>query len=373
MKIIKKEAHKVPFELDKLYEFYMNSEYAELSQDTIEKVLKATLTSVAISSKEFIPLKLASLVAEIDWQWMTNRGALHKRIGKWLKDKHNITIDETLSTAIGNIVRESVVKEQTYYFDFVDKFQWEAGEFADDESCFWLSSRKAVRPAFEADPRIFAIRFFKKKKQSVIKKTKGKDIYYADKEFYYQGIGRAWLAVEAVAGKSSGSDKNKEETLFVIFNGYGLTSGQIASIFANYTSLTTNRVGLLNNNSYDDEVYANEGGILVGDSGLVGQIRNYDLSIPTRHGHSVRGCGIIDIHGSMDKKQLEYDGPGIWGLKRQHQSIMPYYSKFNSYRVKEGIVGDDVSRISLSNEVRGRVDEPVWATRYHPDWGEPHL
>ncbi|TFH24419.1 hypothetical protein E4G67_02005 [Candidatus Bathyarchaeota archaeon] len=132
MKIMKKEAHKVPFELDKLYEFYMNSEYAELSQDTIEKVLKATLTSVAISSKEFIPLKLASLVAEIDWQWMTNRGALHKRIGKWLKDKHNITIDETLSTARGNIVRESVVKEQTYYFDFVDKFQWEAGEFADD-------------------------------------------------------------------------------------------------------------------------------------------------------------------------------------------------------------------------------------------------
>jgi hypothetical protein len=48
----------------------------------------------------------------------------------------------------------------------------------------------------------------------------------------------------------------------------------------------------------------------------------------------------MDIHGSMDKKQLEYDGPGIWSLRIQHQAIEPYYSKFNSYRVKERIPGD---------------------------------
>lgn len=316
MKLITKDQYAFPFVLDQLYTLQINSEYAELPHETVVKIIKSVLLTVALQSPVMIQFKIASFLQDIEWQWMTNRGALHKRIGKWLKDKHYFTMPDELSCAIGNLVRENIVKDQTYYFDFTKTFNWEHGDYGDYDSCFFkrtLGSRNVVPKYFADDPRVYAIRFYKPKArygESKLRYTKG--------DTGYAGIARAWFAVENIKK----GNKTEEEQVYFIFNGYGLTTNQIGSIFGTYLGLATNRIGMLNSGTFDGTTYVNEAAIAVGPSSIVGELRNYDLGLD---GNKAHRSPKIDDEGRFDEQQLTCDVlPGLWSMKQEKRRIVSY-------------------------------------------------
>lgn len=318
----------ITWDLNKLYTLEMNSECAELSEDVIERIMKCIITAVAVQGK-FVPLKIASLIQEIEWQWKSTRGSLPKRVGKWLKDNHDVTMPEELSTAIGNIVRESQVKDQTYYFDFVKKFDWEAGDFADTESCFWKGgTRGDVLPAMQKDPRFYAMRFFKREKQRALKREHSKTVFYVDGDYFHRGIGRIWVCADSI------KHLKKSVPLYITFNGYGLTTAQGTAVFASYKSLSTSRIGLLNNKQYDGDLYTNEGGVAVGESSAIAEIKNYDFGLDTNEFLVKVEKKTIDTSGKLDKEQ-KYTHNGAFRHWRAVEQLPKYYKAFGENQNKK--------------------------------------
>lgn len=317
----------MPFNLNHVYKLKISSEFTELSDATREKILKSVVTIIALR-KGVSPLSMCSLLEDIEWQWKTSRGTLNKRIGKWLKDNEGIDIPEELSTAIGNIVRESLVKDQVYYFDFVKDFGWEAGAFGDDESCFYsnghFNDRKHVLPNMQADARFFAIRFFKKYKQKVIPVIDGGNKFYSDEQNYYRGIGRMWLCHDHFKRKGF-----NDSPIFVAFNGYGLTTVQATSIFASFTGLSTDRIGLTNNKKPDGNLYNNEGGMVCGDPTITSCIQNYDFGLCTDSEKPKSAKPIIDTDNKLKDVQVIRSGFSIKKTDVYKKKVKAYYTSIS--------------------------------------------
>ena len=276
-----------PFEFNKLYEFRLNSEYTDLPKATIQRITKCVTADYIMQGKYLQkPFPYHSFSAEIEWRWMATRGALTKRIAKWLKDNADTTLLDTTKTAIGTVVRDSITKNQDYYFDVTTDLQWQAGNFADGNSCFYTTAdRKGIPKAMMAENRFAAVRFFKRYNNALLKRKTDEpnNIYYADDNYYYQGISRAYICFDAYRLNNVKMykmfDLYQNIPLMVVFNGYGFSTKLIASILSSFTGLQTKRISITNNQKVTGGLYVNDGGFLLGDTEAIKLIKSYDFGV----------------------------------------------------------------------------------------------
>jgi len=89
-----------------------------------------------------------------DWNWKIKdaiyykdgvkySGSLAKRIRKYLTLRHNISLTNEEMGEIGEILRVAYNKSRPLICQFVNHFNWKAGDFGDGDSCFWTTSQQA--------------------------------------------------------------------------------------------------------------------------------------------------------------------------------------------------------------------------------------
>jgi hypothetical protein len=276
-----------PFEFNKLYEFRLNSEYTDLPAHAVEKITKCITAEYIVKNNCLVrPFPTYAFMTENEWRWRSARGVLTKRVAKWLKDTIDMNLSNETKTAIGTIVREVISKDQDYYFDFVKEFKWPRGNFADGNSCFLTGGDRGHIPrAMEKEKRFGAIRFFKRYNNAVLAKTDNEqdNIYYADSNYYYCGISRAFMCFDEYKITSMTMYKMYKTyhamPLIIVFNGYGHTTKQIASVLSSFLGLQMKNIGLTNNQKVSGGLYVNSDGILIGDAEAVKLVQSYDFSM----------------------------------------------------------------------------------------------
>ncbi len=188
-----------------------------------------------------------------NWQWVwlvAGRGeyvgTFPKRVSKYLYKEHGIKAPKSFLTELGNIARRHTEDHLTYRFDFVNRFDWDAGDFGDGHSCYWDNNSAALEML--RDNGGLAVRFFD--------------------DYDGSGIARAWL-VEI------------EVDLYIVFNGYGFEGNPtliIARIFAQFVSASYKRINLFNNGRSNGTLWINGGiGYVVGAMEAIDTISRHDF------------------------------------------------------------------------------------------------
>lgn len=253
----------LPFELNTTYTLITEKgAITPQGKDLIEDFI----SKVQLSSPEWTELNPESSVRympplpDVDgfsWFWNVQRGdyrgTFPKRVSKWYKLNHGLNCPDTFLEKIGNIARQHSLDAYTYTFDFVNDFEWESGDFGDSGSCYWNDHSEA-RELLENNGCL-AIRFFEDN----------------------HGFARAWFFP---AGD-----------FYVIFNGYGMTTLEIAKIFATWQLLDYKKIHLYNNRESAGLIYINGSGsgYVVGEQAKIVNISKYDFEIYTPH--SCERCG----------------------------------------------------------------------------------
>ncbi len=202
--------------------------------------------------------KLPSLPTNWDWQWKVNGkgeyvGTFPKRVAKYLYQKHETKLSADRLGVLGSKVAEHCERNASYTFDFTDSFDWSAGDFGDDGSCFW-GGRSDARDML-TDNGARAVRFYKDG----------------------SGYARAWIA--EIAGG------------VVIFNGYGLESLQIARILAHHWGAYYKKVSLENNGEETGTLWINGGvGFVVGSQDTFEGVDSVDLRFEDTGGYRCDNC-----------------------------------------------------------------------------------
>jgi len=194
-----------------------------------------------------------------DWNWKVlfgkYCGTLTKRISKYLYVEHQLKIKPEMLAEIGNIASQYVYDRDTYYVDFTNDFNWEAGDFGDKNSCFW-TGREISKQIIRAENG-YAIRFFANKN----KKT---------------GYGRAWIIPYA----------NVE----FMFNAYGIGLPEAARVYSIYKRVAHNRINL----HYDEIVY--------GETTIC---HNHDvLCVNRNYGYIIGKLSDINTYCNDENKQI---------------------------------------------------------------------
>jgi hypothetical protein len=200
-------------------------------------------------------------------------GKIAGRIDRWLANfGRSLTTDQ--KSVIGDIAARHRMQAGPVYFDFTECFNWSAGDFGDEGSCFW-GSCSAARD-YLMDAGAFALRVY--------------DPAYAPDELH--GIGRAWVM------------PYPEDDLHVLFNGYmnhrlygrahtddvTFVLGQLLAIFL---GRNLRLVRLYNRGQTCGPIYINGGrGIIVGPATAIEGISRWDLEIADRHTTFCEACGI---------------------------------------------------------------------------------
>lgn len=201
----------------------------------------------------------------LDWPfiWLINqgeyRGTFPKRVRSYYHKAHGLNCPDSFITEIGNLARRYSETTSAYHFEFVNRFDWQAGDFGDDSSCFWGNRAGAL--AMLSSNGAWAICF------------------YDDKDY---GIGRAWVYMI-------------ETNLYVVFNGYGFYSDDtfiIARIMAQFLSLNFKRINLTNNGDWTRTLYINGSGTgyLVGKPEIIEPMSSYDFRWQDIHIDTCHSC-----------------------------------------------------------------------------------
>jgi hypothetical protein len=212
-----------------------------------ETFQKATKREGCVWLYEFLPFP----PKDWSWDWCVNGrgeyvGTLPKRLQKYYYNEWKIKLGKETISQIGNLGRQHCPKTEQvgYFFDFTQTFDWDAGDFGDDGSCFW-SCHAAARDML-AENGAYAIRFYEDKN--------GED-----------GYARAWLV--------------RKNDYLVVFNGYGMETLRIARILSAYLdNAYYKRISLTNNYEESGTLYINGGGgFLVGSQQVVNNISSLDF------------------------------------------------------------------------------------------------
>jgi len=268
---------------DHLYHLTINSEYIPLSNDVIVEIIKAVAIDMIANAPTVLShFSMDTLYREIDWRWMADRGTLVRRISKWFYEHKLTAVSPVGLSAVGNIVRKHIVKNQEYHIDFTNKFDWRAGQFADSGSCFW-DGREAIRGNMEKSGKFLAVRFFREEDHGTFIKgvarvdTKLSRFYAKDDRYTYTGIARAWICQENITHKGVTSP------VWIVFNGYGIATKQIATIVAAFHNQSIKKIAITNNGSKHGGLYTNGDGYLVGPESLIKDKETYDFGVPFRN------------------------------------------------------------------------------------------
>ena len=105
--------------------------------------------------------KYPPLPSDWRWEWIipkgTYCGTLPKRIAQYLYKEHHIKIPASDLAKLGTVLSEHT-KGMKFTFDFTKTFDWKAGDFGDNGSCFWGDRNRAKDMIL--DLRGCAIRFW---------------------------------------------------------------------------------------------------------------------------------------------------------------------------------------------------------------------
>lgn len=151
------------------------------------------------------------------------------RIYQWLWKNHQFKPSQELKTRIGNMITDATIKARDYEFDITDRFDWEDGDYGDEGSCYW-SDRSGARQSLE-NAGCLAIRFYR---EEIV--GRNYDLTPSEPIYGIRGFARAWLFPYT-------------EGRYVLFNGYGLETKEIAQFLGSLTGLYVYRLDSLTNNN----------------------------------------------------------------------------------------------------------------------------
>jgi hypothetical protein len=195
---------------------------------------------------------LPALPDDFQWQWVIttgdNQGTFPRRVSRYYFKTYGLKCPDSFLREVGNIARAHSSGDEVESFDFDNQFDWNDGDFSDGGSCYWWNGRAGLEAL--RDNKFFAIRFYIAADSNV-------------------GIARAWVYPMSL-----------DNSLFIIFNGYGYTSLTIAQIFARFMGLNYKRIGLSNNYSTTGVIYINHDmGYIIGATDKIERYRDYDFEI----------------------------------------------------------------------------------------------
>lgn len=172
-----------------------------------------------------------------DWRLRDERNRrLSKRISSYLNKNHDISLPKDALTYIGKLASDNCVTGK-YHFEFTESLDWERGTFGDPSSCFWSDRRYARKMMEKAG--LLAIRIY---------------------DEYNNGKARAWVLPYIPIGKKGNrKDANRAEG-FVVFNGYGLQTRNIATIISRVFEYDYKKVNLRNHGGYNGSLWINDEG-----------------------------------------------------------------------------------------------------------------
>lgn len=191
---------------------------------------------------------LPSLPPDWSWSWVVQsgeyRGTFPKRVSSYYYKKHNLKMPDTVVQQVGNIARKHLDSGLTYEFDFVDRFDWQSGDFGDSGSCYW-GSNEAARDVLTENSAM-AVRFYKND----------------------DGYGRAWLI--------------ETPDFYIVFNGYGYDTLTIARVLSAWMNVEYRKIRLTNNGETSGLVWINGGtGYVIGAKEKIEQVERFDLNFET--------------------------------------------------------------------------------------------
>lgn len=209
------------------------------------------------SDLPFLPV----LPLDWEWRWIVQsgeyRGTLSKRIAKFYFKNHKLRFPDSVLAELGNLARRHTSMAEKYSFEFVDHFDWVDGDFGDDGSCLW---------SYNAGGRM------------MIEQNGGWAIRFYTSDGY--GFARAWVV-------------NVETDLYIVFNGYGLTTLQIVRILAFFTGKSYLKIRVRNHQS--SQLFINDGGqgYAVGTVERLAQIREWVFDWTPIYVSVCYDCGTI--------------------------------------------------------------------------------
>lgn len=282
-------------ELNKLFQYIPNTEQVQVQPEIVYEAIDYIIDE--FQQKYTRVLDILDLYLGTDWVWKTNLGTLPKRISKWYHTHTKDDLSDQTLTRLGNLFRKHVPKVKKYLLDLTKTFDWTDGDFADGGSCFWGGNARA-RYKMQDTPGYYAIRFFKERSNEIsftnkltdntryITKNGIKGWYpYSIREdnylkYYktYGGLSRAWLFVDTWE-KEVHKGVIVRSPIFIIFNGYGIQTNIIASIFAEALSLPVRRLEIKNQNVYNNYLYVNDVGWLIGDPVITDGVEVFDFDL----------------------------------------------------------------------------------------------
>lgn len=220
----------------------------------------------------------------------TTEGSFVKRLQKVIYQKYNYKLPASLLNSIGDLISKNLPPEQSYYIDFVNKFDWNSGDFGDAGSCFWGGMRPGIRNNMAKTNKFFAIRMFKRITGSELKAvTKcGTTLYYKepDGSVAYKGLGRAWL-YKGIYKREVSKILTVSSDIYVLFNAYGPHLDKMSMVTSSVLKLEAKLVKASNNGYTTNTLYLNGGkGILMGEASVVKEIDNFDF---TKHDKDLKG------------------------------------------------------------------------------------
>ena len=198
-------------------------------------------------------------------------GSFCKRVAKYFYKEHNLKILNTHLGLLGSLISNHINKNDTYILEYTHNLDWKAGDFGDDKSCFWTGHQTARRSLKNGNA--WAVRFY----ENMISLN---DCYSCstDVEFSLgstisrlKGFARAWIC-----------HTNKG---YVVFNGYGLETSDIARIVAHQLNLSYQQINLTNRGETQELIYINGNsngkgnGFLIGHESVISNQNTVDLDL----------------------------------------------------------------------------------------------
>lgn len=229
------------------------------------------------------PSYIADMIG-CDWVVKGNQkyvGTFPKRISKLVWLEFNIKVEEQIISEVGNIASRYLTNSSKILADFSNEFDWDAGDYGDDGSCFW-SCRTAAKAMMQENGG-WAMRFYDNNRN---------------------GIGRCWVMPV----------RHNNENGYVVFNAYGSNRDCglwiHARLIAGLLGFSYKKIDyLVNGGSDEGKLYINGGrGIVIGPENLVNNIERYDFEIDEPDRHECYNCGetVYDEDGIMTHNHREY-------------------------------------------------------------------
>jgi hypothetical protein len=239
----------------------LNVRYTQISRkghisDTGIREIGAYISSQRLDSEQWAAVAnpsgrkfLPALPTSWEWVWMTSdgefKGSFPRRVSRFYYAQHNIKVPSWFLSEIGNIARRHASDEYVYTFEFVDEFNWYAGDFGDGDSCYWGSNAGALEML--RDNGSLAVLF-----------------YDSDGA----GFARAWLV-----------EINPQ--VKVIFNGYGFRSHStltIVQVLARFFAVSYKHIRLNNWGTGAGVLFINgAAGYVLGKPSIIASIESHDF------------------------------------------------------------------------------------------------